>query len=97
MSHTEKPLAEKLRAWLEAEDAAEKAGDVAYAARALVPEALRFGSSAEAYLRGYDDAKAECAAEIEENGVLKRRVQELASELAVRMTQPAAVEGKRDA
>jgi hypothetical protein len=31
----------------------------------------------EAYLQGYDDARAECAADIEENGVLTRRVQEL--------------------
>jgi hypothetical protein len=53
----------------------------------------------EAYLQGYDDARAECAADalasiIEENGVLTRRVQELEAQLAA---QALAEEGTSDA
>jgi transcription elongation GreA/GreB family factor len=48
----------------------------------------------EAYLQGYDDARAECAADIKENGVLTRRVQELEAQLAA---QALAEEGTSDA
>jgi hypothetical protein len=89
MSDTEKPLAEKLRAYLDAENG------VRAARRALPPECSAWPETSMAsYLRGYDDARAECAADIEENGVLTRRVQELEAQLAA---QALAEEGTSDA
>lgn len=73
---TTRPLAEVLRAYLDAENG------VREARRALPHEFKTWPETSMAsYLRGYDDARAELAADIEENGTLKRRVQQLEAQL----------------
>jgi hypothetical protein len=93
-------LAEKLRDWMEARIKAR----AAYEALVEMDADVEYftDDTARAYLRGYDDAKVEAAhTEMllreaqDEIANAKARVQELAAELAVRMTvpetQPAAV------
>ena len=74
-------LADQVRAWLDAHAAFRKAASDKGAAEREVPEAMRSPDMAEAYLRGYDDAKAESAEAIavlrEEGKRLTARVREL--------------------
>ena len=95
-------LAETLRELAERRDEKRQAEEAYLNVAARVPEDLRHWHAQAAYLRGYDDAKAE-AADTEmllreaqdEIANAQARVQALAAELAVRMTvpeaQPAAV------
>jgi len=78
----ESTLAETLRELQQRRDEKQAAEQAFVAVLSRVPDDMRVLAVQEGYLRGFDDAKAECAADIEENGVLKRRVQELEAQLA---------------